>query len=172
MPLTPDVSRIDEIIDQSALLAQQLVPKVSAVWGAGSGKVVDPLLTAKNGGVTQYIRPADAKVVAPFSHVSDLPPAPRLAYRSATVCEIFWEIPMRLYLAPNDEATARRVAVQFYARYITAFASRTQLNGTVQSALITAYRQFIETDVRGGKNWYGLEMTLTAIERLNLELQP
>ncbi len=162
---SPDVSRIDEIVDQSALLAE-LVIDTSAVFGVGSGKVVDPWQTAKAGGTTQYILPGPPAIVAAGVHFSDIPPAPRIVYRSATVAELFWDIPMRRYLSRNDQPTARRLASRLFAPYITAFAAHTQLNGTVQSALITAWREFTEGE------WFGLEMTLTATERLNLELQP
>jgi hypothetical protein len=166
-----DQSRIAQIIDQSAATAAS-VSGVVAIWGVGSGLVVDPILTAAQGS-TVYVRAGLPAVVTAGTHVSDLPPAPRITYRGQSAAELEWAIPMRVYLAPNDEQTARRLAAAFYAPYIAAFAAHTTLTGTVNSALITAWRLFRDSGwTKTGVEWFGLEMTLTAIERLNLDLQP
>ena len=165
MPLTPDDSRIDEIIDQSALVAQG-IPNITAVWGVGSDKVTDPNLTAAASGRVQTIRAGPPQQVAPGVHFSDWPDAGDIRDRSATVSEITHRIPMRVYFSRNDEATTRKMVGRIFNGYLHAFAANTQLNGTVQSALITHFQKFTEGE------WFGYDFTLTAIERLNRELQP
>jgi len=168
----PDVSRIDQIIDQAAQ-ASEAVPGVVAVWGVGTGKVVDAILTAQQGS-TQYVRSALKAVVAAGTVVVD--PAENFLKRdrSASVSEVTWTIRLRHYLAPNDEPTARRLLMPLAAAYLTVFASNTQLNGTVNSALITSGDLFTETSTKIGheaeQTWFGLQLTITAIERLDLQL--
>jgi hypothetical protein len=157
----PDTVRVDQIVDSSAAIAAGITG-VTAVWGVGSGGIIIPAGVAAG----SLVLPAPSNVTAPGVHVSDMPPAPGILYRSATVCEITWEIPMRIYLSANDEANARRVAAPFYRRYIEAFAAHTQILGTVNSGLIASVRLFEED-----ATWYGIQFTLRAIERLDLELQ-
>lgn len=167
---TPDVSHIDEIVDQAAATAAG-VPGVVAIWGAGSGLVVDPILTAQQSATT-YVRAGLPSVVKEGTHVSELPNSAEIRYRSATVAELTWEIPMRLYLSRADEITARRQASKFYAGYVTAFAANTMLGASVNSALITRIEFFQDAGWdKQGVTWWGLDFTLTAIERLDLELQ-
>lgn len=167
-----DISVIDQIIDQAAQISEG-VHGVVAVWGVGTGKVVDAILTAQQGS-TQHVRSALAAVVAPGTVVVD--PADNFLKRdrSATVSEVTWTIRLRHYLAPNDEPTARRLLMPLAAAYLTVFASNTQLNGTVNSALITSGDMFMETRTKVGaqaeQEWYGLQLTITAIERLDLQL--
>ncbi len=149
-----DVSKIDQIVDASAYVAS-LVTGVKTVWGVDSG----------------WVGPGSYRVLAfpgepaeDYTHVSDMPGAPSVRWISATVTELTWAIPMALYIGTNDLAEARRRLAPFYGRYLTAFSQHTQLISIVNSALITAFQ--ITQEVA---TWVALKMTLTAIERLNLQ---
>ncbi len=166
---TPDVSHIDEIVDQAAATAAG-VAGVVAIWGVGSGLVVDPILTAQEGS-TVYVRPGLPTNVVTGTLVASVTRC-RLTHRSATASILEWEIALRHYIAANDAPTAHRLAVPLFVRYTTAFGANTMLGASVNSALLEQF-QFFE-DVgweKQGISWYGIEMTLTAIERLDLELQ-
>lgn len=155
-----DASRIVDIVDASAAVARGITGIVGA-FGLGGGTVLDPY-------TGQPIR-APYGNVEPFTHVSEIPPAPAVAWISATVTEVTWQVPMFLYVAVADYQTLLQVVSPFYARYLGAFSQNTQLLGTANDAVISRFA------VGGGpedKRPPYLAMTLTVKERLNFENQP
>lgn len=155
----PDVSKIDQIVDASAYVAS-LISGIKAVYGCGSGATFGTPAAAINAFA------GDPR--EPFVHFSELPGAPSVRHLSRTVTEVTWSIPMYLFLAAGDPDSARVEAAPFYAKYLTTFSQHTQLEGTVNSALITG---FALAKVLEG-TWYAIQMTLTAIERLDLNNAP
>jgi hypothetical protein len=153
-----DLARPERIVDASAYCAS-LVPSVRAAFGCGASGITFP------GGVVIAPIPS-AGPYEPFTHTSELPGAPIVSDHSATVTEIEWRIPMRLYLPAADLAEARRQAAPFYGRYLAAFHAHAQLGGTANSARITSFA------IGGDENANWLDMVLAAWQRLNLDSQP
>jgi len=153
-----DVARPERIVDASAFAAR-LVAGVRSSFGCGVSGILFP------GGVTIPAIPRSGPF-EPFTHISDLPGAPGIADRSATVTEIEWRIPMRLYLPAADQEEARRQAAPFYGRYLTVFHQHMQLGGTANSARIASFA------VAGDENGAWLAMVLSAWERLDLDNIP
>lgn len=155
-----DTPRPEIIADASAYVAR-VIEGVAAVWGVGSGhQFGDP----ENPVV---IRAFPDLPKEPFTHVSEMPSAPRLVHHSRNETELNWAVPMTLWVDAADQGEARRKLGPFYGRYLAHFAKNVSLAGTANNALITAFGldQLDET-------WFGLRMTLTAIERLDLDNQP
>jgi len=155
-----DVSRIDEIVDASAAVAAGITGVVT-VWGVGTGKIAIP-----GSSPTKYIDDFIGNVVEPGTHVSDMPDAPRITNSSATVTEINWRVPMRIYLDKNDQGNARRLAAPFYGLYLTEFSQNAMLLGTCNSAEIASFDLFHD---REGTGWLGIAMILSVWERLDLD---
>lgn len=170
-----DASRIDLIVDGTAALAAG-IEGVKVVWGVGTGLIVVPNdpKAMQNEWMGQLVRTYPGNVTAPGTHVSDMPTAPVVTYKSATVAELTWAIPWRFYVGQGDLAFARVQCAPMYARYLARFAENTQLEVVavasgislplVNSSLLTSFDLFTEGD------WVGLRGVWTAIERLNLEL--
>lgn len=154
-----------EIVDASAALVAAFVPGIKSVWGVGAGTITVPDV---EGGIwaDKLIQSFDGNVREPFTHVSDMPDAPKIINSSATVTEIQWRIPMRLYVDRNDQGNARRVCVPFYAAYLSAFAANAMILGTCNSAEIGSMDLFHDKD---GTGFVGIAMILLAWERLDFE---
>ncbi|HTR71860.1 MAG TPA: hypothetical protein VMH41_16745 [Mycobacteriales bacterium] len=113
-------TRIDEIVDGLAALGGAIGTdpfKVSSVWGAGSGKVADPLRPGQT--VLAGVPPDDP---APYSWWI-LPPKPSStwAYGDATSIDIQWLIEGRLYFDRADLANATRILIGFLNPLAKAF---------------------------------------------------
>ncbi len=100
----------------------------------------------------------------PWQHVSFFPDA-EVHYRTATVTEILWTIPMRLYVPYVDIADLRRRLPVLYPAYITAFAKHLQLLGTTSSGAVARLVFQLQNDDK----YAWLEIRLPLWERLNLE---
>ena len=148
-------SEIDKIIDYTAAVAARIAG-VQSAWGAGLGEVEDPLRPG------QPIAAAPSRPTDPYSHWSDCPSAPPVEWVSQNfTVELTWTIPMRLWLPKGDLAEARRAALPFYDRYLRAFTLDWQLGGLVLRSRLTKFAPM------GDPDWTWLDMSLTAVERVN-----
>lgn len=155
-----DVSRIADIVDASAAVARQITG-IAWAFGVGAGTVLDPY--------TGQPIAAPQGDPEPFTHVSEMPRAPVIAWLSATVTEVTWAVPMFLYVRMADYPTLLRTLVPFYGAYLGAFSQDMQLMGTANDARITAFA--IGGGPDDGKPPY-LAITLTVRERLDFENLP
>jgi hypothetical protein len=155
-----DTSRLPEIVDATAALAAAFVPGVRSVAGAGT-----ELVTIPAGGVMagQLVPAFLGKPTESWQHVSNLPAA-TASFRSATVTEVEWDIPQRLYVQRVDEAELRRRLMPMYFAYLKAYSQHIQLFGLLAGA-VARIRLSIEADA----DWAWLEIHLPLVERLNLE---
>jgi len=156
-----DTTRIDEIVDTISAVAAAHLPFVKSVAGVGTGKV-----TIGNGGVMagQLVPAYKGEPSEPWQHVTNLPSG-RATYRTATVTEVNWDVPFRLYVDAKDEETLRRQMAVVYAGYLTVFAKHLQLDGRMPSGAIAQLTLTFGSDA----NWAWLEGHLPLVERLNLE---
>lgn len=157
--MAADVFHPEYIVDASAFVARAFVPGVRTAYGAGASEGILGL----PGGVQIPVIPDSA--FEAYTHISEMPTAPKVTDYSATVCEIEWRIPMRLYVDRNNLMDIRRVVAPFYGRYLTAFHAHSSLGGTVNSARIVSF--ILGSDDSGAY----LGMTLAAWQRLNLDAE-
>lgn len=149
------------IVEASAYCALTYVEGVRAAFGLGLGET-DPTVFFPGG----VIIPGDqGGPLETLTHISSMPGAPLITDFSATVCEIQWRIPMRLYLDRGNLDNLERACAPFYGRYLTAFHEHATLGGTVNSARIGSFA--IVPNSESGQPY--LEITLLAWERMNLE---
>ena len=157
-----DVSLLPDIIDASAAVAHR-VSGVESVYGVGHGSVIDTYT-----GKAIPAAPSNALEIGPNVHVSGWPKSVTIRWLSATVCELTWPIPMSLSLNAPDEPTLLSLAAPMLGLYIATFAQYGQLAGIdgprANSALITA-----SSPAMGPPR---IDFILTAVERLNFDLQP
>jgi hypothetical protein len=159
-----DVSQLPDIIDASAAVARRITG-VLAAFGVGNGQVIDAYTS-----LPIPAAPSDALDLGPGTHVSYWPSAVAIKWLSATVCEITWTIPMKLALMGPDLATLLSQGAPMIAAYLATFAQYSQLcrpsDGLPRcnSALITGAQPRQDPPA--------VEFVLTAVERLNFDLQP
>lgn len=178
--MSTDLSNITQIVDASAAIAAAYVAGIRSAYGIGAGSFTIPVggtwdSIAQDwvppGGVLAgtVVRPWPGNIAEDFTHVSDMPAAPKITYHSAGVTNLQWHIPMRLYISKGSQDTARLVASPFYARYLLAFAKHAMILGTCNSAEISDFALFHDIDQTG---FVGVSMILTAWERLDMEMEP
>lgn len=153
-------SRLDEIIDQSARVAAGITGVV-AVWGVGTGLVLDPIL-----GGGQHVRPFGTYPGAEFTHVSMMPGAPSITWEGIASVRVTWHIPMRLYVRQADMPTLRATVAPFFGRYLTAYAGAVKLSNTCEWSRIIGFGEPM-----GDGEWAWMPITLAVDEWLLLDMR-
>lgn len=180
MTASSDLSNIVQIVDASAAIAAAYVSGVRAAFGVGAGDFTIPTGGTWNAGTNSYsdpggiwagrkVQPFMGNIAEPFTHVSDMPAAPKIINQSAQVSELNWLVPMRFYVDKNEQGNARLNASPFYSRYLLAFAKHAMILGTCNSAEITGFDLFHDRD---GTGFVGISMVLSVWERLDIGFEP
>jgi hypothetical protein len=156
-------SNIASIVDYTAQVAAGIqdvalpngeVVGIRSVYGAGQERYPDPLNPGQN------IQPAPENALEPFTHISDLPDAPTVAYltQDGTV-EFTWMVPMWLYVPRGDLATLRAVLLPFFDAYEAAFAPDPTLGGLAVLSYISSFGKVEVAD-----DWARLPIDLRVTE--------
>lgn len=158
-------SQIARIVDYTAAVAARIqnvalpngtVVGVRAIYGAGQNVYGDPLRPG------QYIQPAPALPLEPFSHMSELPDAPTVVPVTQTgTVQFGWVVPMRLYVPLGDFAAVRQTLLPFYAAYASVFTPDWTLGGLCLISSIKSFTRGVDA------NWAWLDVELDVIEQVS-----
>lgn len=143
---------------QGVLLPNGLTIGVRAAFGTGQGIYNDPLRP------TEQLQPAPENPLEPYTHFSDLPDAPTLAWLTQDgAVQLDWDIPMRLWLPRSSLAVARQTAMPFYYPYIRAFFSADGFGGLCTQAWPSRF------SIGGDEDWNWLDVNLHVMETVFLD---
>lgn len=130
---------------------------VRATFGTGQGIYPDPL--RPNPSDPTNLQPAPENPLEPYTHFSDLPDAPTLAWLTQDgAVQLDWDVPMRLWLPRGNLAVARQTAMPFYWPYIKAFCSPDGFGGLCQIVRPPTFA------IGGDEDWNWLNVNLRVQE--------
>lgn len=154
------MTQIARVVDYTAALVAEQVEGIVAVYGSGTGDIVDPLREPDN------IRSVPDAPQQQYEHWSEVASMTATAWATQQGAQrLTWLIPMRLWFQRVDDAALRRAAQPFFARYWTAFTADPRLGGLV--AMSRLLRGSIGVDPPAGTNrarWGFLDFDLMVEE--------
>lgn len=165
-------SVIAQIVDYSAWKAGHdiqglMLPNgstigVRATFGVGQSFYPDPL--RPDPADLTNLQPAPENPFEPYTHFSDLPDAPTLAWLTQDgAVQLDWDIPMRLWLPRSSLAVARQTAMPFYFPYLRAFFSADGFGGLCTQAWPVRF------SIGGDEDWNWLDVALHVQETVFLD---
>lgn len=158
-------SRIDEIVDAVAAAGAGVTvgsASIGTVYGAGSGKVDDPL---RPGEKVQVGIPG-VNAIAPYSWWVIPPSSQRWDFGDATSTEITWRIEARLYVPRPDLIADFPTLVGFLNALAKVFTSTSTDSPTLADT--SAEQHIASTSFGSDADWIWLAIVLSVTEVVNL----